>query len=100
MVLSDLQKQLFEYSKARDAERVSVLRFLISALKNKEIDLRAEGKQLLVEDSIKVTEKQIKQRKESIEIYKNAGREDLRSKEARELEILEELLNLIKSSSN
>jgi uncharacterized protein YqeY len=99
MVLIDLQKKLFEYSKAGDAERVSVLRFLISALKNKEIDLRTEGVQLSVEDAVKVTQKQIKQRKESVEIYGKAGREDLKKKEARELEILEELLALISSLS-
>jgi len=100
MVLTDLQKKVFEYAKAGDTEKVSVLRFLISALKNKEIEFRVEGKQLSVEDATKVTLKQIKQRKESVEIYKNAGREDLYKKEARELEILEELLEFISAMSD
>ncbi len=99
MLLTDLQKKVFEYSKAGDTVRVSVLRFLISALKNKEIDLRVEGKQLSVEDAVKIAQKQIKQRKETVEICEKAGREELRAKEAGELAILEELLEFISALS-
>ncbi|HOM78067.1 GatB/YqeY domain-containing protein [Patescibacteria group bacterium] len=97
MVLTDLQKKVFEYAKAGDTVRVSVLRFLISALKNKEIDLRAKGETLSVEDALKVTQKQIKQRKEVIEISAKSGRNDIKEKEEQELVILEEILEFISS---
>ena len=60
MVLSELQKKVFEYSKARDSLRLSVLRFLISDLRNREIELRQESKDLTVDEAVKITQKQIK----------------------------------------
>lgn len=92
MTVADLQKKLYESQKAGDALRVGVLRYLLSAMKNKEIELRAEGKTLSEEDVRKVISKQIKQRNDSIESYKSGGRQDLADKEQSEREILEELL--------
>ncbi len=79
----------------------SVLRFLNSAIKNKELEKRnrlsKEGRplaeleklsELIDEEVINVISSEIKKRKESIAQYEKGGREDLAKKEATELEIL------------
>jgi len=100
MVLSELQKKVFEYSKARDSLRLSVLRFLISDLRNREIELRQESKDLTVDEAVKITQKQMKKRRETIDICEKSGRMDLKEKEQAELQVLEEILQFISSLSN
>lgn len=76
--------------KARQAERLEVLRFLNSAIKNREIELRptpVDDKEIMG-----VIQKLTKQRTDSIEQYRAANREDLASKEESELLILKEYL--------
>ena len=87
-----LKKKLIEYMKAKDAERVGVVRFLLSAISNKEIDFKGQGMEMEDKHVVKVILKQIKQRKDSIESYKSGGRDDLVQKETGELAILEEIL--------
>ena len=71
--------------KAKDKLRVSVLRLLRSALKNKEVELRRK----LEEDEIqRIISTQVKQRKDSIEQYEKGGRPDLVETEQQELNIL------------
>lgn len=76
--------------KARDADKVSTLRFLQAAVKNKEIELRPNA--LTDEDVVTVLRKSVKQRQDSIEQYVSAGRTDLADKEKLELSIIEEYL--------
>ncbi len=71
--------------KSGDKSRISVLRLLKSALKNKEIEFM---RPLNDDDCIAVISSQIKQRKDSIEQYGKAGRLDLAEAERKELEIL------------
>ncbi len=73
--------------KARDADKVSTLRFLQAAVKNKEIELRPNA--LTDEDVVTVLRKSVKQRQDSIEQYVSAGRTDLADKEKLELSIIE-----------
>ena len=73
--------------KARDADKVSTLRFLQAAVKNKEIELRPNA--LTDEDVVTVLRKSVKQRQDSIEQYVSAGRTDLADKEKMELSIIE-----------
>lgn len=75
--------------KAGQKERVSVLRLLKAALKNKEIEF---GRPLSEEDYLSVISSQIKQRKDSITQYEKAGRSDLVETERLELEILSSYL--------
>lgn len=79
-----------EAMKARDSERVSALRMVNSSLKNKEIEKRPEP--LTDEDTIGVLKKLSKQRKDSIEQYQKAGRDDLVEQEQKELAVLEKYL--------
>jgi uncharacterized protein YqeY len=76
--------------KAKQPERLEVLRFLNSAIKNREIELRPAP----VTDSevMVVIQKLTKQRIDSIEQFRAASREDLATKEESELAILKEYL--------
>lgn len=75
--------------KAKDNLRLSVLRMVKTAIRNKEIDLRAE-----LEDgpAFQVLSTLVKQRKESIEQFTGGGRIDLAEKEAAEIKIIQEYL--------
>ena len=73
----------------RNKERTSTLRMAISEIKKDEIDKQTE---LSAEDSIKILQRMIKQRKESSSQFSNAGRNELAEKEDAEILILEEFL--------
>ena len=75
---------------AKDAEKLSVLRFLKSAAKYAAIEKKVDS--LGDADFRLVIQKQIKQRRESVEQFSKAGRFDLSEKEAKELKILESYL--------
>lgn len=70
-------------------DRVSVLRYALSALKNKEKDL---GRELQDEEAYQVLRGLIKKGKEAIEQFRQGKRDDLVQKEEREIEVLESFL--------
>jgi len=72
--------------KARDEHRLSTLRMVKSALKNKEIDKRAP---LDDQETLAILSTLIKQRKDSIEQFLKGGRKELADKEAAEIQIIE-----------
>jgi uncharacterized protein YqeY len=80
-----IQGDLVEAMKRKEALRVSVLRMMKSALKNKEIDLR---KPLTPDEENQVLQTLVKQRTESIETFEQGGRQDLADKEKDEREII------------
>ena len=98
MDLTKLQKKVFELQKSGDKERVSVLRYLLSKIKNKEIEFRGEDKKLEKDDVLKIIKKQMKQRDESAELYRQGSREELAEKEEREKEILAEFLEYVQNN--
>lgn len=71
--------------KAKKTDEVAVLRMLKAAVKNKQVELRRE---LADNEILDVVAKQVKQRLESIEQFRAAGRDDLATIEERELLIL------------
>jgi uncharacterized protein len=75
--------------KARQSERLSAIRLLVAAIRQKEID---ERKPLDDAAVISVVERQIKQRRDSIEQFQAAGRSDLVERESAELELLKQYL--------
>lgn len=85
-ILSDVKTAM----KAKDSVRLNTLRFLQSAIKNCEIDMRPNP--ITETEVMGVIRKLVKQRKESIEQYSAGGRQDLVDSETAELHILEELL--------
>jgi uncharacterized protein YqeY len=72
--------------RAKDSERLSAIRMLLAALKQKEIDERITLDDAMV---VAIVDKLIKQRKDSLDQFRKAGRDDLADKEAAELLVLE-----------
>ena len=71
--------------RARETERLGTIRLLLAAIKQREVDERIELDDTAVQA---VIEKLIKQRKDSISQFTQAGRTDLADKESAEIEVL------------
>src|SRR3990172_5613271 len=84
-----IQKDLTEAMKSKDELRLSVLRMVKSALKNKEIE---KIRPLDDSESMQVLQTLLKQRKESVEQFTKGGRMDLAEKETRQIAIVEPYL--------
>lgn len=82
-ILADIKTAMV----SKDTVRLNTLRFLQSAVKNKEIDSRPNP--ITEDDVMAVIKKLIKQRKESIEQFSAAGRTDLVDQETAELKVME-----------
>ncbi|PJX23776.1 glutamyl-tRNA amidotransferase [Advenella sp. S44] len=78
-----------EAMRAKQTARLGTLRFLQAAIKQKEIDDRVE---LNDDQVLAIVEKQVKQRKESITAFENAGRTETAEAEKAELAVLKEFL--------
>src|SRR4028119_1574807 len=79
--------------KAKDKIRLETVRSIKKVLLEKEVSLRPQGQESLTEtQEIEVLSQQAKQRRDSIEQYRQAGRDDLADKEAQELAIIETYL--------
>ena len=91
--MSDLKLRLANAVKdamrAKASERLGTLRFLQAAIKQREID---ERKDLNDADVIAIIEKQIKQRRESIAAFEQAGRTETAAQETAEMAVLKEFL--------
>jgi uncharacterized protein len=84
-----IQSHLADAMRNKDALRLSVLRMMKTAVKNKEID---KMKPLEEGEVIAVLNTLVKQRKDSVEQFRNGGREELAQKEEAEIKIIEEYL--------
>ena len=94
-LLDKINAQLKESALKKDKDKVLTLRLIISALKDKEIEKRGAGVKdtsIKDDDVITVFNKMLKQRRESLEIYKKASRDDLAEKESKEINIIQEFL--------
>lgn len=89
MITQKIKKQIVEGMKAKDKMRVGTLKMLSSELHNARIE---KGEDLTEEEEIKVLQKEAKKRKDAVEAYKKAGRDELVEKETKELEIISEYL--------
>jgi uncharacterized protein len=90
-IQEEIDADLKDAMRARDAERLSVLRMAKAALMNAAIEKRGAGG---LEDSeaVGVIRKQVKQRRDSIESFEKGGRPELAAKERKEIEVLTEYL--------
>jgi uncharacterized protein YqeY len=81
-----IQEDVKTAMRAHEREQLAALRLISAAIKQKEVDERVE-----LDDSqvLAVLDKMVKQRRESIEQYEQAGREDLAARERFELELIQ-----------
>ena len=92
MIRDEIKAALVSAMKGGDKPRVATIRLIQAALKNRDIELRgkdAGDDDLLVTD---VMQKMIKQRRESIDMYKKGNRAELADAEAAEIAVIEDFL--------
>jgi len=86
----EIDKALKEAMKAKNERTVSTLRMANAALKNADIEARGQGKQPLGDaEVLGILQKMIKQRQESVEMYKKGGRDDLVKQEQDEIAVIQ-----------
>jgi len=87
-----IQENLKQALKSKQRAELSVLRLLISAIRNEEIAQIKKAEGLSDDEIMQVISRQVKQRRDSIEQFKKGGRLDLAKKEEFELQMLEKYL--------
>ena len=88
-----IEDKLNEALKAKDKNIYPTLRLVISSIKDAEIAGRSKGlNEITNADTISILKKMVKQRKESCEVYKKAGRTELLDSESKEIDIINSFL--------
>ena len=88
-----IDSKLNEALKAKDKNTYPTLRLVLSAIKDAEIAGRSnEQKEITDSDITAILKKMIKQRNESCEVYKKAGRKELLESESKEIEVINRFL--------
>jgi uncharacterized protein YqeY len=93
MIRDDIKAALVSAMKGGDKEATATIRLIQSAIKNRDIELRTASQQ--PDDDQLVTEvmqKMIKQRRESVDLYRKGNREELAAKEEAEIAVIERFL--------
>jgi len=89
----DINKALTEAMKAKDERKVSTLRMVNATLKNADIEARGAGKPPLGDaETLPLLQKMIKQRQESVELYRQGNRPELVKQEEEEIAIISSYL--------
>ena len=88
-----IDEKLNQALKAKDKSKYPTLRLVVSAIKDAEIAARTKGqKEISDSDIMAILKKMIKQRNESCEVYKKAGRNELLENETKEIEVISNFL--------
>ena len=93
MIRDDIKAATIAAMKGGDKESVGTLRLISAAIKNRDIELRTSSQ--TPDDDLLVTEvlqKMIKQRRESVDLYRKGNREELAAKEEAEIVVIERFL--------
>ena len=90
---NQIEEKLNQALKAKDKNTYPTLRLVVSAIKDAEIAGRTKGqKEISDSDITTILKKMIKQRNESCEVYKKAGRNELLENETKEIEVINTFL--------
>ena len=91
---NDINAALKQAMRDRAAERLSTLRLISAAIKDRDIAARGEGKEEGVgeDEVLAILSKMVKQRQESARTYEEGGRLDLAERELNEITVIEEFL--------
>ena len=94
MLREELNLALKEAMKAKDQRATATLRLILAGLKDRDIQARSAGNSDGVSDDeiLAMLQKMVRQRNDSIEIYDQAGRQELVDKEREEIEVIERFL--------
>ena len=94
MIREQIKAKLIETMKAKDEQATGTLRLINAAIKDKDIEARPKGNPNGIDDSavMSLLQSMIKQRKESIEMYRQGHRDDLAAKEQAEVDIIQSFL--------
>ena len=88
-----IEEKLNEALKAKDKNTYPTLRLIMSAIKDAEIASRTKGQKEMSDSELTaILKKMIKQRNESCEVYKKAGRNELLENETKEIEVISAFL--------
>ena len=89
-----LQAAMKDAMRAKEAARLSTLRLINAAIKDRDIAMRGDGQDLGVSDAdiLGILGKMVKQRQESARAYEDGGRLELAEKELAEITVIEEFL--------
>ena len=88
-----IDEKLNQALKAKDKSTYPTLRLVVSAIKDAEIAARTKGKKGMADsDIMAILKKMIKQRNESCEVYKKAGRNELLENEKKEIKVISTFL--------
>ena len=88
-VKQQIESKLNEALKAKDKNTYPTLRLMVSAIKDAEIAGRSKGQKEIADSEVTaILKKMIKQRNESCEVYRKAGRKELLESETREIEVI------------
>ena len=90
----NLKRSLDASLKNRDEIATSTLRLILAAVKDHDIQFRTKKKGEYISDQeiLTILQNMVKQRKESVSIYSKAGRQDLKKREEKEIEIINSFL--------
>ena len=88
-LIGEIEDELKDAMKARDAERRDALRLILNALKSSQKELQ---RPLSEEEELQVLQRERKRRVEAADAFRSGGREEQAAAEERELEVLEEFM--------
>ena len=92
-IKKQIEEKLHQALKSKDKNTYPTLRLVVSAIKDAEIASRTKGqKEMSDSDLTAILKKMIKQRNESCEVYKKAGRNELLKNETKEIEVISTFL--------
>ena len=94
MLKKQLTENLIAAVKKKDKESINTIRLILAAIKDKEIAIRSDGKKEEISQEIifSILKNMIKQRNESIDLYKKGKRQELADKEKKEIDIIKKFL--------
>ena len=94
MLRARLSEDLKTSLKSKDQVATATIRLILAALKDRDIAARDKGNcdGIADEEILELLQKMVRQRRESIETYRNAGRDELAEREAGEIEVIQRFL--------
>src|SRR3546814_17500945 len=93
MMRDKLSNSMKDAMRSKDSRRLSTVRLIQTAIKDRDITHRGTGKDPVSDDEImQILQKMVKQREESAKIYSDAGRAELEAQEREEIAVIQGLM--------